>query len=211
MANVALLFRAGPVKIDAIILDAALTEHHTGEVEVTEHPVEEGFNITDHSRPKPDSLTLEGIVSNTPLSTTQQRRIIDSRGQRLETATAEDQVQGEPGYAEAAYVKLRDLRDTGKVITVVTGLRTYDNMVMVSLSIPRDGRTGDALRFSAGFRQVRVVKTKATTFVVAKESKAKPTVKMGKQATKITAKETRKSIAIELKETAAAWREKLGI
>ncbi len=37
------------------------------ESEVTEHPVEEGSDITDHIRPKPVEFTLEAVVSDNPL------------------------------------------------------------------------------------------------------------------------------------------------
>lgn len=185
MAETSLVYRKSPTKIDEIELDCSISESHVGEVEVTEHPVEEGFNVTDHSRPKPDSLTLEGIVSNTPFNRTQRKRAIKLLGtSQFQSNSIEDQKQGVAGYAEAAYAKLRDLRDTGKIITVVTQIRTYKNMVMTSLTIPRDGKTGDALRFSASFKQIRVVKNKATKKVVSKEPKAQPKAKAGKQTTR---------------------------
>lgn len=51
----------------SITLDASLHEQHTGTATITDHPVETGSNVTDHIRPDPDMLTIEGIVSNTPL------------------------------------------------------------------------------------------------------------------------------------------------
>ncbi len=147
-------------KVDTIELDASISESHVGEVEVTEHPVEEGANISDHARPKPETLSVEGVVSNTPLSRSQSRRAFESHGRNLETTTLTDEIQGQPGFAESAYAKLLFIKDTGKVVTVVTKLRTYNNMVLKSLNVPRNAQTGEILRFTAQFLQVKVVQNK---------------------------------------------------
>ena len=54
-------------KIGDIVIDASITETHVLENEITDHPVEQGANISDHSRPLPDSFTMECVVSNTPI------------------------------------------------------------------------------------------------------------------------------------------------
>jgi hypothetical protein len=183
MAEMLLLFRATPAQLGTLVLDASITESHQAEVEVTEHPVEQGANIADHTRAKPESLTLEGLISNTPLNRTQTRRLVESLGVVFESNSAEDAVFGQPGRAEAAYVTLREIKEAGQLITVVTGLRVYEDMVMTSLLVPRDARTGEALRFTASFKQIRLVKNKTTTQVVAKEPKAKGKAKLGKKPT----------------------------
>lgn len=186
MASTSLVYRSGPTKIDEVELDCSISESHVGEVEVTEHPVEEGADVADHSRPKPDSLTLEGIVSNTPITRAQRKRAISllGGGAQFESNTTADQKQGVAGYAEAAYAKLRELRESGKLISVVTQIRTYPSMIMTSLTIPRDGKTGDALRFTAVFRRIVVVKNKSTKKVVSREPKAQSKSKAGKQTAK---------------------------
>ena len=42
-----------------IWLDASLVEVHMGDSDITEHPVEEGSDITDHIRPLADALWCE--------------------------------------------------------------------------------------------------------------------------------------------------------
>lgn len=46
-----------------------VVEASTGEdlLTVTQHPVETGANIVDHARREPETLMIEGIVSNTPM------------------------------------------------------------------------------------------------------------------------------------------------
>lgn len=198
-------------KIDTITLDVSVAETYTGEVEVTEHPVEEGFNVVDHARAKPDMLTIEGVVSNTPLSMSQQRRLVQAAsGVQFETTTQQDQIEGQPGYAEAAFAKLEELRKTGKLVTVLTKLKTYEEMVLVSLVVPRNSTTGDALRFTAVFKHIRVVKNKLTSATIAKEPKAKAKVKTGKQVPKPDEATKKKSIAYTIAEQTGLL-SKLGI
>ena len=45
-----LLFKKKLTRIDTLELDAAIAEMHSGANEVTEHPVEDGGDITDHVR-----------------------------------------------------------------------------------------------------------------------------------------------------------------
>lgn len=47
--------------------DVVSNETHDAVMQITSHPVEEGANVSDHARPEPIRLTVEGYVSNTPL------------------------------------------------------------------------------------------------------------------------------------------------
>lgn len=181
-SGVTLLFQPFNAIIDTLVLDASVKEEHVGEVEVTDHPVEQGAAVSDHARPKPEELTIEGVVSNTPLNFIQARRSVTSEGFTWTTSAQINAVRGTPGNAEAAYVTLRAMRDVPKLLTIITALRSYDNMVMTSLKIPRDKETGDVLKFEAKFKQVRIV-TNAVTVVATKVNKAKPQVKKGGQTT----------------------------
>jgi hypothetical protein len=187
MAETSLVFSTQPTKIESIALDAALREVHSGEVEVTEHPVEQGSNITDHTRPKPDRLTIDAIV-------TQRTRVVEAFGVSFVSSSLEDSRQGAAGYAETAYAKLVELKDKGSPITVVTQIRTYDDMILTSLSVPRDSKTGDALLFTASFQRVILVKNKLTRKVVSRDPKVQPKNKTGKQAPKTDTSASKKSI-----------------
>jgi hypothetical protein len=162
MAEIALIYRIKPTQIEDIELDATLSETHTASADITDHPVEQGANIVDHARRKPDGLMIEGLVSNTPLSRDQMRRYISAGGVELETATFEDAPRGVLGYAERAFERLKALVGA-RLVTVVTGLESYPNMMLESLSVPRDSKTGDALKFTATFKQVEIVTNKLTT------------------------------------------------
>ena len=194
MAATSLLYVVKFSKIDSIELDASISETHSSTVDVTEHPVESGFNVSDHARPAPESIQIEAFVSNTPFS-------IDSPHAGDYTSPVgitygwQSLSRGEPDRADIAYSALRDLKDLGAIITVVTALRTYEDMIITSLTVPRDADTGNGLRFSISLKQVRVVD--AQTAVVPKgEDKVKKKVDLNKKATEKT--ELPKSVGIQL-------------
>jgi hypothetical protein len=68
MALLSLIFgEKAKARIGIVELDASLSETHSMSAEVTNHPVEEGSEISDHIRKQPDSIQISGVVSNTPL------------------------------------------------------------------------------------------------------------------------------------------------
>jgi hypothetical protein len=158
-----LVLRPNPTRIAALELDALISATHAGEVEVTDHPVEDGSNPADHKREKPETLTIEGIVSNIPL-----------------TQSARDDYDAGTNRAQSAYDQLRAIKAGADLIDVVTPRRSYSNMVLTSLSVPEDAKLGDALSFTASFKQVRVV-TSQTVQVPTRLPAAKKKVKGGKK------------------------------
>lgn len=136
------------VVIDGLKLDAAMSESHRSENEITQYPVEEGANVTDHVLPLQDTVTITGIVSNTP--------VVDP------TFTMDGMLP-----TDDALAKLRKIKRDRKPVTLKdTTLGTYEDMVMESLEFPRDGSTGDALRFVATFRQIVLITNERTTVPV---------------------------------------------
>lgn len=177
-----LLYQPFTASIAGLNLDASVKEEHGAELDVTEFPVEQGVAITDHARPKPRELTIEGVVSNTPINTTQTRSATTTAGTIVQTTNQTVDVRGQPGYAEGAYQILLDLYTNPQLVTVVTQLETYTDMVMVSLKVPRDAQVGDVLKFTAKFRNVRLV-TNSTTMVATKQPKAQKKASKGSVAT----------------------------
>lgn len=175
MATVNILFQKTKAAIGALVLDVSLTESHAAEVEVTEHPVETGANISDHARPKPETLVIEGLVSNTPLPApgdpTQNVSLKDSRGQVIGQATTSS--KQDLSRAGEAYRDLLDLKNSSELLTVVTALRTYTNMKITNLTVPRDARTGQALRFSCTLKEVRLASSRTVTVTLPSQKKAK--------------------------------------
>jgi hypothetical protein len=49
---------------ESVQFDVVESESHDHVLTITDHPVEEGANVSDHAREEPTRLTLEGFVSN---------------------------------------------------------------------------------------------------------------------------------------------------
>lgn len=124
------------VKIDGYAIDIATSEEHELEAEVTEFPIEEGGSVTDHVRIKPPTVTIKGIISDTPIGA-----IADLRGSNLKPS-------------EEGRVVLEAIFAAKEQIVLETTLKTYTDMIMESLSFSEDGESGEALNFTASFRQV---------------------------------------------------------
>ncbi len=139
------------VLIDGFEIDATLAEDHAFDSEVTEHPVEIGADITDHVRARPIEVTIQGLVSDTPIGALAERRGFDG--------------VSEPAAlpSDVAFSNLLGIRDAREPVTITTSLKTFENMVLESLSVPRSARTGHALEFTARFRQVELVTNQRTT------------------------------------------------
>lgn len=157
---VTLLYRPTTTSIGTLKLDAALTETHTADVDVTDHPVEQGADISDHRRPKPRTLTIEGFVTNTPMpaetAESVQRGLVRN-GQTVGTFQSRSTL--EPTRSGEAYETLLSFRE-GDLLTVVTTMETLEDMAITALSVPRDAKTGQALRFSVTLKQVIIVSSK---------------------------------------------------
>ena len=172
----------GPTMIGDLALDCTVTETHTATSTVTEHPVESGANITDHIRPDPVQLSITGIVSDTPIGSRQVQRSIEVGGASVQV-TQQEPPTSTTGYGRAAWAKLDAIRTAAKPVKVVTRDKTYENMALVSLSVPKESKTGGALNFTAQFKQVRIVYNRTTRVVVAKAPKSHKKQDTGKQPT----------------------------
>lgn len=194
MASLSVLFKSSVTKIGAvragigvIELDATISAAHVKNVTATVHPVERGAKVTDHLRAEPDEVTIEGLVTNTPISQTAQTRAVNFAGTTFQSATSAGSLSsnfGTPGYAEEAFAKLTQIAEQGALVTLATELKTYTDMALVSLNVPRDKSTGDALRFTATFRKIVLVENKVTLIVVAADPRANAKLKAGRQALK---------------------------
>lgn len=126
------------IMINGFLIDISKGEEHTWRNEITDFPVESGSNISDNIRLKPLTITLECLVSNTPLG----------------AIAAERDKVNEP--ADAAYDMLQRILDAREYVPIQTSLRTYQNMGIESLSVPRRAGRGDDIQFTVAFKQITV-------------------------------------------------------
>lgn len=154
MTSSATVLTQALVSLGGFIVDVTLNEEYTFDSDVTDFPVESGSSIVDNIRPKPIVVRIEGIVSNTPIGNVAQARQNAGNGGN-----------GATPPSDQAYDVLLKIRDAREPVTITTSLRTYENMALQSLSMPRATGRGDELRFNATFKQVTIVTNKRTTRV----------------------------------------------
>lgn len=129
---------------EILTLDASVEEAHSVEVEITQFPIETGSNISDHRIRKPKKLRMRGVISNHPL---------------VFPLTALTMRAGPYGGKRdvEAWDKLNALLESEQLLTIITTLKTYENMVLQSISAPRDAARGESLHFTAMLEQVQLV------------------------------------------------------
>lgn len=134
-----------------------IEEVSTDKMAVTSHPVEQGAAITDHSYKEPAELVLRLGWSNSGLSS------VLSDVMAISTLFSG---QGEGGfnYVQEVYQKLLALQLSRIPFQIVTGKRTYNNMLITSLTSPTNSETEHALVVTLVCKEIIVVQTQAATF-----------------------------------------------
>lgn len=129
-------------------LDAVVEEQHTDELEITEHPVEQGAAVTDHAYLKPATITIKGGV----------------------TDAGKAHVEGDRPSV-AMYEMLRKLQGLRNPFEVVTGKRVYKNMLIKSLGVVTDQSTENVLMLNIELQQVILVNVSVVAVPRARQKK----------------------------------------
>lgn len=154
-------------------LDVTLDETHSWANEITDNPVEEGVPSTDFIAKQPDIITMRGLASTASL------------GQGLLTF-----VQfGTADNVQEAFDALYRLKESGEPVTVTSKLKTYKDMVVRTVDIPRTPNIGEAIQYTVELKHVRRVTSKTaevpegigTNQADSVGTKAKPEAKKGQQ------------------------------
>lgn len=120
-----------PVRsIGGVAMDVTVEETHTDELEITEHPVQQGASVTDHAFRLPSKVSI--------------------------TAGASDCSGGEGGDRRSVevYEALLQLQGEREPFDLVTGKRTYTNMLIKSLTTTTDRKTERVLLVTAELQEV---------------------------------------------------------
>jgi hypothetical protein len=145
----------------AVTLDAAPSQGFEITAEPTEHAVERGADITDHVRPGPDTITLEGVITNTPMvddGSNPSRG--DVRAVPLGDGRSVNVFAWDAPFDRVRTVDtlLRDLVAAGALVTLATGLRPeVTDLVVTRYRADRSATIGDAVQVSLELRRVRLV------------------------------------------------------
>ncbi len=141
-------FKSGKpcLAFDDIDIDVSLSETHSYETDVTKNPVEEGAPICDNIINKSPKINIKGLCS--PLK-------MEYLG-GMTSMSAKSFIQNK-------WQKLLKLRDSKETLILYTGLDTYPDMVMTSLSTTRDISNANHLEFTASFEQIKTVSVAYTS------------------------------------------------
>ena len=197
----------------SVPMDASISESHERTATISQNEVEDGSNIADHVRLNPERLTMEAIISDTPvtllasgigLGIASASQLATSAvggvaGQLLSEVvgsglgTLAGLLTGTPRDPADGFRFLEELWRKRTPFTVVTALKRYENMVIQSLGVPRTASIGKSLRFNITFEQIRIVSSSLITipaFKVGGNASAQSNANLGKQAGKEAGSET---------------------
>ncbi len=172
-------------KIDLLLVDATINETPNYESEISDYPVELGPDVTDNIRLKPITLSIDGLISESPitlkgaaasLATSAAAAVAGPlggfnpqlatvAGGYIGSALFKDTVNGEDADgnnralnpADLARKVLEDMWNNKQIFTIVTKRRKFESMVIEKLSFPRTQADGHALKFSISAKKIRIV------------------------------------------------------
>ena len=159
--------------IGGFFFDAFLKIDHVTKLKITEHPVQEGAALTDHAYLEPAELTMEIGMSDV--------------AQSLVTG----QFAGGLPRSVNAYKILREMQEQRVPLMCHTRLRTYQNMLIETISVSDDYLTQYGLKATVTLREILVAKV--TTVKISARAQTtgstpkgvqevvKPNVSLGKQ------------------------------
>ncbi|SUD94223.1 Uncharacterised protein [Ralstonia mannitolilytica] len=130
-----------------------LEEHHHDELVITDHPVEQGAQISDHAYKKPSELTITIGWTNSSIASITSLQF--------------------GNYSSYAYERLLKLQKNRELFSISTGKRKYQNMLIQSLDVTTDAKTENACIATLHCREVIIVQT-TTTQLVPAENQAMP-------------------------------------
>lgn len=174
-------WRASPIRVWILGLgqkdmafDATIREAHSSELTVTENPVETGVVVADHAFMNPLRLEVEGHVGDVSLH-----------------PDPADPFASTTKRSARALELLQNLQSSAVPFIVQTGLRVYQDMVIVSLTAEQGSGNAGSLEFHATLRQIITATTQSVTYPPRKPGKpkkqaAKPVSGGEKSATAIT-------------------------
>lgn len=154
-----LSFKEGDTEV-RLVFEVIKEAQHKFDSEVTQYPVENNSDITDHIVNKNGSFSVSLMFSNA------------NHGDKTSTVTEIKANAGTIRTEKQTYELLTKLRTDRKLVKLRTPLSTYQDLVITSLSFPKGISEGIALHVDITFEAVRKVSTK-TEVVTVQESSAK--------------------------------------
>lgn len=149
-----------PGRIESVVVDAILSETTSYKNTVTDEPVETGEDISDNIVLMPYTVSIKGIITDTPYSEPLNLlQIAFNSGE---------------SRSKSSYEALLELRNNKTVFNVVSGFDIYTDMVFTEFTINRDSLSGKAIDFTGEFKHISKVSPQ-TIKIPRDNSRTKPT------------------------------------
>lgn len=135
-------------------LDGVITERFGSPVRPTLNPIETGAVVTDHAIIEPKFYSMDAVVTDTPLGLAAATEVVDNVTGLFGDSTGSGETRSQQAYAQ-----LIQLQRLVEPITIVTGLNTLENMLILDIQPTRDKDTSNALFFTMDLQEVLIVNT----------------------------------------------------
>lgn len=188
-----------------ILIDATVTEATDVSATATEHPVEDGADITDHVHPDLRKITLDCVVTNTPINdailsgsvaaisvslpdlmtieagaTEKRRSTVKMVAQKL-SAVSVLQFSEEKDRVKEVVAMLEELTITGTRVDIL-GLRFGDLYDRIITSINPTVEDNDGVRFTLTAQEIRTARTTRVAAPSPRVERARRAVAAGQQS-----------------------------
>ena len=159
--------------IGTLIPQVVVEEVHHDDLEITEHPIEQGAAIADHAYKRPADLIIRCAWSNSASVAGLGDGIV--QGLTTTVTGVQSAVTGNSAQQiRDVYDSFLKLQESRVPFDVYTGKRVYANMLVRSLAATTDKNTENSLVVVATLRQVILVQTQLVTVTAAANKQADP-------------------------------------
>ena len=161
--------------------DAVINEQHSRDALVTQFPVETGQVVTDHIVVSPPELTVQGIITDSPIGNARSLLteaiatgvtfvspplLVAAYGAAYGAASSYQADQGTKSPSQIAFTKLMRLMGGDpettpptppSLVHVHTKMALYTNMAIKSVTLPRDKTVSNAIIVQVALQKVFLV------------------------------------------------------
>ncbi len=138
--------------IASLEFDVLLEETHEWSSDITTNSVEVGSPVADHILLNPDKFRVTAMVSDSSLTGS----FYDNVTRRIVNQSQESQTET---TTQLTFNLLRNMFEDRQTLIVYTKYRTYTDMAISSIGVPRSSANGDSIQFSVEFTNIRIVST----------------------------------------------------
>ena len=174
--------------IDGLAGYVAILEDHHDELEITSHPVEQGATIQDHAYKLPSTPTMQLGWSTSASLGAQAPSLLGIIGQPLSPLDVASLFTsgGTDLFIRQVYQRLLSLQVQRTLLTIYTGKRVYNNMLIQTLAERTTEQTEHCLIVTATFKEIQLafvqtVTTPTNTNAQASPQTTTPSVPQGSQ------------------------------